>query len=78
MDGPDPLHSPFTPPSASTDLVEAIIVLCGLFLDCIRVLIRSRGFVTPAATPPLIEPAAIFRIKEGFSLVTPIASFTGP
>lgn len=78
MDGPEPRHSPLTPPSAKTALVEAIMVLWGFALDCIRVFIRSRGFVTPAATPPLTEPAAILRIREGLSLVTPMASFTGP
>ena len=78
MDGPEPRHRPFIPPSAKTALVEAIMVLCGFALDCIRVFMRSRGFVTPAATPPLTEPAAILRISEGLSLVTPMASFTGP
>ena len=78
MDGPEPRHSPLTPPSAKTALVEASMVLWGFALDCIRVFMRSRGFVTPAATPPLMEPAAILRTKEGFSLVTPMASFTGP
>ena len=78
MDGPEPRHSPLTPPSAKTALVEAIMVLWGFALDCIRVFMRSNGFVTPAATPPLTEPAAILRIREGLSLVTPIASFTGP
>ena len=78
MEGADPLHSPFTPPCVSTDLVAAIMVLSGFPLDCILVFMRSRGFVTPAATAPLRDPAAILRPSELLSAVTPIASLTGP